>query len=502
MAVDRAPATNRWFNAPRWNGFRSILHTGNGYLLTGIRTNVEGEQIGWAVKLDNSGDVEWNRTYQSPRHLQETDSGEDHDGIEFALPDGAGGFLLVGWWHTMGSDSRYAWLTRIAGNGVPYWSRVIHRDDVNSFRDDFAGGVRTTDGFLLVGRSIASEFLDEETGDGWVVSITLDGRVRWSRTYDPQGTSDSWSKDRHHAEFSGVARTGDGFVVVGEASPDGPTKTTRTAAWVVRIDNQGRLRWSRTHRFDRRTNNEFRDIAPTEGGFYVAGTSGSEKYDRPNHDYSMHGRAWAAKLARDGRLVWQDSHDDTSAFDGVVTVRNDAAVFVGSQDNRGFAAAYRAGGARVGIHRSSIRESRYVGVARAGNDVVAVGWGRRGTDADGLLTRLAVSDFQSDDDDNTGDDREHLLEIIAREQGDVRYEFIVDGTVKKAHVNDRVKSETNDTLTNRAGRVIVSGFTGNTGWGDAYRFTGRVLSFRRTAGNADFDLLLDGTRVTVDELVD
>lgn len=411
-ALERTPpARERWVEAPRWAGFRSVLRADDGFLLVGTRTNVEDEQVGWAVRLDDALDVRWNYTYQSPPHLRETASGEDHDGLEFALPDGAGGFLLVGWWHTLGSDSRYGWLTRVSADGIPRWSRVYNRDAVNSFRDDFAGGVRTDDGYLLVGRTIAGEFLDERAGDGWVAAVGEYGRVRWQRAYDPAGTASGFSDDDRHAEFTAVVQAGDGFLVVGEASPDGPTESTDTAAWAVRIDAEGDVRWSRTHRAVPGTRNEYRDVAATSDGFLVAGTAGSETSVRPLHDNVLSGRAWAARLDAEGCVDWQDAPGG-EAF-AAVEATPDGGVFAGTNGDRGWLAAYDDGGDRVDTYRSSVPESTYADLAATPDGFLAVGHGRDGGDADGLYTTVTDADLDTatdaggdgaDDGDGTGDD--------------------------------------------------------------------------------------------------
>ncbi|EMA70775.1 hypothetical protein C461_00762 [Halorubrum aidingense JCM 13560] len=507
-SVAGAPVNDRLFETPRWSSFRSILRAQRGYLLTGIRTNSASEQVGWAVRLDDDLDVVWNYAYLSPRHLRQTDSGEDHDGLEFALPDGDGGFLLVGWWHTLGSDSRYGWLTRTGSDGIPRWSRVYNRDGVNSFRDDFADGVATDDGFLLVGRTIGGEYLDERTGDGWVVEIERGrrGRVRWQRAYDPNGPSDGWDDDDHHSEFNGVASVDDGYLIVGETSPDGPTESTNTAAWALRIGNDGGPRWSRTYRLDRRRNNEFRDVAAVDDGFFVAGVAGAKENVRELHDYKMQGRSWAAKLDRRGRLVWEDA----SGGDGfhAVEATENGAVFAGRRDGRGWIAAFDDDGNRLGSDRSSVPNSEYFGLTTRSRgsrrEYLPVGYGRGDDSTNGLLSRFAADDFDNGGGDDNGDDDddERLFEIIATERGEVRYELTVDGGIEPVRLNDRVKAEDDDRIReNDDGTVSVRGSTGNEGYGDAFRFTGAVTDFR-SRGDADFYIRLDGERVSVDELLD
>lgn len=498
MADTASARDDRWMRYPGWAGFQSVLDADDGYLLTGIRTNVEGEQVGWAVKLDSRYRVEWNRTYQSPPHLRQMDRGEDHDGLSFALPDGEGGYLLVGWWHTLGSDSRYAWLTRVSSRGIPRWSRVYQRDGVNSFRDDFAAGVRVNGGYVLAGRTIASEFLDRENGDGWLVFVRDDGRVKWSRSFDPNGTSDGWSSDHTHASFSGILRVGSDFVVVGEATPRG-RRDGDTRGWAVRVDSNGRQRWERTYDTG---DAGFTDVARDGDRFVVSGVTGRKRSVRELHDYRRDGGCLAFGIDSSGRVRWQDAPGG-DGFRAVVARDGGGGVFAGSRDGQPWAVGYNRNGNRTGDSRTSVRGT-YTDLTRTNRGYLLVGYGDRGSTTAGLVTTLDRRELEDghDDDGSGGDDdgRTHLLEIIARENGDVYYEFRVRGTVEKAHVSDRVKAESNDHVEQRNGVVVVSGFTGNTGWGDAFRYTGRVTSFTHLRGDAAFEIRRDGERVTAREL--
>lgn len=504
--VAGAPTSEQLFETPRWSAFRSILPAGGGVLLTGIRTNSANEQVGWGLRLDDDFNVVWNRAYLSPPHLESTDRGEDHDGIEFAVPDDEGGFLLVGWWHTLGSDSRYGWVTRVGSDGIPWSTRVYRRENVNSFRDDFADGVVTDDGFLLVGRTIAGEYLDKRRGDGWVVEI--DGNLRrrplWVRAYDPNGTSSDLS-DSRHSEFNAVTAVDEGYLVVGETSPDGPTRDTNTAAWALRIDDDGDPRWSRTYRLDRSQNNEFRDVVAVDDGFLVAGVTGDDENVSELHDYEMRGQSWAAKLDRQGRVVWQDAPGG-DGFHAIELTAN-GAVFVGRRDDRGWTVVYDADGNRLGSDGSSVPGSAYTAITSPPRDspreFLPVGYGRRGGSTSGLLSRFAGGlDDNGGGDDGDDDSEERLFELIATERGEIRYELTVDGDAEGVRVDDRIKAEDNDRIEeNNDGTVTVQGTTGNPGYGDAFRITGDVLGFE-SAGEAAFFVRLDGERVSVDELVD
>jgi len=96
----------------------------------------------------------------------------------------------------------------------------------------------------------------------------------------------------------------------------------------------------------------------------------------------------------------------------------------------------------------------------------------------------------------------NLFQIVGTEEGEVSYEFTVDGTVTKRTDNsDRLQAEGNDEIVDNGDRVTVSGFTGNTGYGDSYVVSGDLESFDRTGGDADYRLVVNGQDVELDDLL-
>ncbi|QLH76443.1 hypothetical protein HZS55_03610 [Halosimplex rubrum] len=97
-----------------------------------------------------------------------------------------------------------------------------------------------------------------------------------------------------------------------------------------------------------------------------------------------------------------------------------------------------------------------------------------------------------------------LLAVVATEEGEVPYELTVDGTVRPiGNAGPKRSTSGNDEVTdNGDGTVTVSGFTGNTGYGDTYAVTGDVTDFTRTGGSAAFRIDYNGRERTPEELVD
>lgn len=97
------------------------------------------------------------------------------------------------------------------------------------------------------------------------------------------------------------------------------------------------------------------------------------------------------------------------------------------------------------------------------------------------------------------------LEVVTTEEAELHYWFAVEGTVEPTETSDTVRAEGgNDALVTGAdpSMVVIRGFTGNPGYGDAYEIEGDVVSFVRTAGSSDFFVRLDGERVPIEDLND
>ncbi|MFC3476472.1 right-handed parallel beta-helix repeat-containing protein [Halobacterium litoreum] len=100
----------------------------------------------------------------------------------------------------------------------------------------------------------------------------------------------------------------------------------------------------------------------------------------------------------------------------------------------------------------------------------------------------------SDDSSDAGD--ADVLEVIAQQSGDLNYEFVVDGSVELHRVSSDVVAGHGDSITeNGDGTVTVTGFTGNTGFGDAYLVDGTITSFSADPADYDFDVVLNGESV-------
>lgn len=316
-----APACITWertYGAAQAEYGNAIVHIpGAGFAIAG-RTSSRGAggDDMWLVRLDEAGDLLWDRTYG-------TASTENANGLALA-PDG--GFLLVGtsftpqssldWWvvrtdadgdllwdqtfATMNADHAFAavsvaeggfavagsrdriaqgsgrfWLIRLADDGAVLWEEIY--GDLASEQLAYDLVELPGDGFALAGTADA---------DFWLVRTDLDGNLLWDRAYDFGGGN--------YDRALGLARTPDG----GLALAGWTQKGAGSDYWVVRTDAGGDPLW--THHYDREEGDLAEDVAVLpDGGLVVIGSSRVKDGDAD---------LWLVRTDPDGALVWERSY--------------------------------------------------------------------------------------------------------------------------------------------------------------------------------------------------
>lgn len=182
--------------------FTDAVVDGDGYVLSGSLVGSGGSaSVGYAVRIDDDGDVDWEETYDEGR-LNSLTATED-------------GVVVAGRW--MEDDREEAWLLSIGEDGDERWSETEELDDRSAYTDVVpvqAGGVLEgllgggNDGYMVTGWSQAAGS-DDRTG--WIVRTDADGDLEEDEEWD-DGSSAAW----------GIEPADDGgYVVIGYEDEDG-----------------------------------------------------------------------------------------------------------------------------------------------------------------------------------------------------------------------------------------------------------------------------------------
>jgi hypothetical protein len=83
--------------------------------------------------------------------------------------------------------------------------------------------------------------------------------------------------------------------------------------------------------------------------------------------------------------------------------------------------------------------------------------------------------------------QERCIEIVGASEGEVSYELTATGPIRRTTINDRLGAGSNDEISqNGDGTWTVSGFTGNTGYGDTFVVNGAITEITQTGGDGDY----------------
>jgi hypothetical protein len=198
----------------------SIIPTSDdGYALTGITESYgSGMWDVWLIKIDNSGQIEWNQTYGG--------SERDWSGHLVLTPDG--GYAICGYTESFGLGIRDFYLIKTDDSGNILWNKTYGGNDAE--RCNYM--ILTADGdFLLIGLTEAGSDVSQ---DMWIVKTDSDGIQLWNRTIG--GSYTDWP-------YAGIASTDGGFIITGQTRSYGAGGLD---AWLVKIDQDGFHEWNRT----------------------------------------------------------------------------------------------------------------------------------------------------------------------------------------------------------------------------------------------------------------
>ena len=246
----------------------------------------------WLVKVDASGNMQWDRRFGG--------AGADYGRGICATADG--GCLIGGKSESgAGFDKTEAsrggadyWIVKVDASGNKQWDRRFG----GSADENMSGLCGAPDGGFLLGGYTGSPADGDKTEasrgdlDYWVVKVNARGAKQWDRRFGGSGN-----------EYGGeVASTADGgFIVGGYAGSPANGDVTESSRglmdyWVVKLDAQGSKRWDK--RLGGAAQDYLYSVAQTAGGGYILGGESESGADHDKTE-STRGNAdyWAVKLA-------------------------------------------------------------------------------------------------------------------------------------------------------------------------------------------------------------
>ncbi|PGF14945.1 hypothetical protein CP556_01590 [Natrinema sp. CBA1119] len=219
LAADGTEQWQRPYGGTGDDRASSVLSEPGGYVFAGgTKSAGSGGVDAWLMRVDESGDGDWNEVYGG--------TGDDWAFDHVRTDDG--GYLLVGETDSAGSGGRDAWVLATDGDGTAQWNQVY-----GGSADDYARAVVPAhdDGYVFAG---GTKSAGSGGTDGLIVEIDSSGTETWRKRVG----------GRDDDRFTSLVRHGEGYLAVGSTASTG---RGQQSTWVVKLLADGKVVWQTTY---------------------------------------------------------------------------------------------------------------------------------------------------------------------------------------------------------------------------------------------------------------
>jgi len=316
-----------------------------GYLLSGYSRSVDGDvttnagfQDYWLIKIDSSGNIQWEKSFGFAGTDQAFKIFEMSNGNYFAT-----GYFDIGACFPdlcPGNDVQDTiQVDRNPQHGVgEYWGILMDSNGNKLWRRYFGGtnndrsydAVETNNGgLLMVGASESNDFdITDDKGsyDFWAVRLSENGDKLWTKSFGGSEIDIGYA----------VTKTLDGnYIMVGDTRSSDKDVTIshgNADAWVIKFDDNGNKIWQKSYggqEFD-----SARSIQPLEdGGYVISGSTRSNNGDISNNNGQND--LWIFIIDEDGAMAFSATFGGSNLDFGnhAIQVNNNKIIAVGNTES-------------------------------------------------------------------------------------------------------------------------------------------------------------------------
>ena len=272
-----------------------------GYIVAGKSVSKDGDAIGrtesgdfWIVKLNSTGNIEWQKGFggsgfETANTIQQTTNG---------------GYIVAGLSTSNDGDvtgnhggRADAWVVKLNSTGNIEWQKCLGGSSY-----DYASAIQQTkdDGYIVAGYSDSND--GDVTGnhggngDCWVVKLNSTGNIEWQKSLGGSLSDEAYA----------VKETKDGgYIVAGYSSSSDGDVTGGYGAydyWVVKLNSAGNIEWQKGLRSGL-DNFAYSIQQTTDDGYIVSGYSSHSDDDVTGFHFSDD--YYIVKLNSTGNIEWQ-----------------------------------------------------------------------------------------------------------------------------------------------------------------------------------------------------
>lgn len=273
---------NKCYGGPNGDqiGFNGLQSTNDGgYIIAGFTFNTPSVDI-LVIKINNSGDVQWQKTYGG--------SGTDFGNVVRQTADG--GYIVAGESTSANGNATFnhggfdSWVLKLDSNGNLQWQKSYggSQDESNTFAID-----KTADGGYILAAPSNSNDGDVSGNHGeddfCVYKLDGVGNIQWQKCYG--GSGDELPSSIKQVSDGGYIITG------GSSSNDQQVSghhgnTDQYDCWIIKINSAGSILWQNS--YGGSLDDNANSIQPTsDGGWIMSGLTMSNNGDVSGHHGSV-----------------------------------------------------------------------------------------------------------------------------------------------------------------------------------------------------------------------
>lgn len=214
-----------------------------GYIVSGYSASSDGDVSDnnggadyWILRLDNSGEIIWNKNL----------GGSGSDLARYIQESSDGGYIVAGFSTSNDGDvsgnngGADYWIVKLDNNGEITWEKSLggSNDEIGWTVEEVLSG-----GYIVCGYSSSNDGdIEENNGlsDYWIVRLDSEGEIIWEKNYGG-----------HENEYANsIKQTVDGgFIVAGNSESNGSGDVENNNGgsdyWIIKIDEEGEILWQK-----------------------------------------------------------------------------------------------------------------------------------------------------------------------------------------------------------------------------------------------------------------
>lgn len=239
-----------------------------GYIILGSTASEgKGNEDVYLIKTDDTGEVEWTKTY----------GGSESDVGRSIVQTSDGKYIILGHTNSFGSGWFDLWMIKTEDDGTKMWEKTFGGGE-----DDVGWAIQETEdnGFICTGYT---KSFSAKNQDIWLLKTDKDGTMQWSKLF---GKS-------HEDRGYDVKQTADnGFIIIGNVH------VVDDDLWLIKTDANGNEKWNKS--YGKTETDIGRSVAQTSDGGYIC-TGWTRSYGAGEAD------VWLLKVGSQNHFPYKPS---------------------------------------------------------------------------------------------------------------------------------------------------------------------------------------------------